>query len=267
MNTEYLLTEINIYPLKSAAGISLDRCQLDARGLRHDRRWMLVDSDGHFLTQRKLPRMALIHTALSENELILSCAGTEPLVVPLHGVGETRQVRIWNDDCEAIRCGDAAASWFSRLLQSDCELVQIADSEQRQVDPQYAQADDEVGFADGFPLLLIGQGTLDGLNGRLSSPVEMRRFRPNLVVSGAPAHAEDQWRGITLGDIHFRVVKACSRCVIPSVDPDTGVRGTEPLKTLATYRRWDNKIWFGQNLIADSAGELHLGQRLIVTES
>ncbi|MCU7959732.1 MAG: MOSC domain-containing protein [gamma proteobacterium symbiont of Bathyaustriella thionipta] len=266
MNSEYLLTEINIYPLKSAAGITLDRCELDRRGLRYDRRWMLVDSDGRFLTQRQCPRMALIHTALSANELILSWADASPLAVPLNGAGETRKVRVWNDDCEAIRCGKTAANWFSHLLQTDCELVQIADTEQRRVDPQYAQPHDEVGFADGFPLLLIGQGSLDELNSRLSSPVEMRRFRPNLVVSGAPAHAEDHWSGISLGDTHFRVVKPCSRCVIPSVDPDTGVRGSEPLKTLASYRRWDNKIWFGQNLIADGAGEVRLGQKVVVTE-
>ena len=260
MQPDLRLTEINIYPLKSVAGITQQSWPLEARGLRYDRRWMLVDAEGHFLTQRQQPRMALIQTKLTDSELLLSAPDVAPLSIPFHGEGETRRVKVWGDECQALRCGDSAANWFRQLLQIECELVQMPDDEQRLVDEHYAQAHDEVGFADGFPLLLIGQASLDELNSRLQTPIEMRRFRPNLVIAGAEPFAEDQWKKIMVGGLSFRVVKPCSRCIIPCVDPETGERGKEPLKTLASYRRRDNKIRFGQNLIQDGRGVLRLDQ-------
>ena len=261
------VTEIWIYPVKSCRGIALDRADLSARGLRWDRRWMIVDEAGRFLTQRVLPAMATIAPALTPAGLLLRAPGRPGLELR-HGMaaGEV-EVTIWRDTLKAQAVSDAADRWLGEHLGIGCRLVRFADDVHRSVDPAYGAAGDETMFADGFPLLLIGQGSLDELNRRLKRPVPMRRFRPNLVVGGAAPHAEDRWRRIRIGPIALRLAKPCSRCVVPTVDPDLGVRdGEEPLETLATYRRRDHKIYFGQNVIPDGAGKIRVGGAVEVLE-
>lgn len=257
------LSQLYIYPVKSLAGIPLETSELDAMGLKHDRRWMLVDRDGQFMTQRTHPQMVLIRPAIRDGQLVLTNRQGESHEVPgIEHAEERIPVQVWKDRVNAYRLSSATDAWLSREIGQPCRLVYIADDEIRQCDPAYAKAGDRTGFSDGFPLLLISEASLAELNDRLEQPVSMIRFRPNLVIAGCEAHAEDSWRAIRIGGIAFRVVKPCSRCPIPTVNPDTGRKeGPEPLKTLMSYRRRDNKVWFGQNLVHEGRGVLRVGQR------
>jgi len=268
MTSALRLSEIWVYPVKSCGGIALDRAAIGPRGIRWDRHWMVVDPAGRFLTQRQLPVMATIATGLTADSLVLQAPGAAPLELPLLLATQPVAVSVWNDTVTAAAVSAAADRWLSARLGTPCRLVRFPDSARRAVDPAYGQPGDETAFADGFPLLLIGQSSLDDLNRRLPSPVTMRRFRPNLVVSGAAPHAEDGWRRIRIGPVQLRVVKPCSRCAITTVDPDGGRRdGLEPLQTLGTYRRRDGKVYFGQNLIPDRPGELGVGDPVEVLEA
>jgi len=266
--SELLLSGLYHYPVKSLSGISLQGASLDRYGLQHDRRWMLVDRDGEFLSQRRLPRMALIGQRIAGETLILHAAGLPELHLPLlPDSGDWFEVRIWDETCQAQHCGAAADQWLSEFLEQPCRLVFMPESVSRRVDPDYAAANDLTAFSDGFPLMLLSDASLAELNGRLDMPLPMSRFRPNLVVSGCAPFAEDGWRRLRIGETTFRVVKPCSRCIITTIDPATAERGSEPLQTLSEYRRRGNKVYFGQNLLHDGNGRLALGMRVEVLES
>ena len=248
------------YPIKSCQGIALERAEVDARGIVHDRRLMLVDPSGRFLTQREHPRMALIAARINGPALSVSAPGMDPLALDWTADGPRREVSIWRDTCQALDLGAAAAEWLSAFLGTACHLVHIADDEVRIVDQAYApRPGDEVGFADGFPFLIIAQESLDDLNARLETPLPMDRFRPNIVVAGCAPYAEDGWEQIRIGAITLSLVKPCARCAITTTDQRTAERGKEPLRTLATYRAVNGKVMFGQNAIHDRNGSLRLG--------
>lgn len=258
------LTQLYIYPVKSMAGIALESSEIDNMGLKYDRRWMLVDTSGNFVTQRTHPHMVLIQPSIRDGRLLLTSSSGDSHQVPDPGAAEGRmQVQVWNDSVNAYHLAKKTDDWLSEQIGEPCHLVFIADDEIRQCDPAYAKEGDRTGFADGFPLLLISRASLDDLNNRLDTPVPMIRFRPNLVVDGCDAYEEDTWKQVRIGNVTFRVVKPCSRCPIPTVNPETGRKeGPEPLKTLITYRRRENKVWFGQNLAHDSRGTLMSGNLL-----
>jgi len=262
------LSQIWRYPVKSLRGNQLESADVDARGIRFDRHWMLVDGQGNFLSQRQLPRMVLVKTQVEDQGLRVSAPGMQDLMLPVASDGDDAVlVKVWRDECRAQTVDAQADGWFSEFLGRDCRLVSLPPGSVRQVDQDYARQGDQVGFADGFPFLLISQASLDDLNQRLPSPISMERFRPNLVISGCDAYAEDGWRRIRIGDLVFRVVKPCSRCVIPTIDPDTGRRqGDEPLKTLLHYRKQGNKVMFGQNLLHDGIGSLNQGMRVEILD-
>lgn len=260
------LSELWIYPVKSLRGIALTSAVLDPRGLQFDRHWMVVDPEGSFLTQRQIARMSLIDTYLSEHSLILKAPGQEALHVPLNCNAGEMQVTVWRDRCRSLRCGEQADRWLSHFLQRPCHLVRFPDNAIRRVDPRYAEPQDQTGFSDGYPMLLLSEGSLADLNQRLDQPLAMRRFRPNLVVSGVAPYAEDRWRRICIDGIEMRIVKPCARCVIPTIDPETGERASEPLKTLSTYRRQNNEVLFGQNVIHNARGTLTLGSTVEILE-
>ncbi|MEM6448849.1 MAG: MOSC N-terminal beta barrel domain-containing protein [Cyanobacteria bacterium P01_D01_bin.105] len=258
--SELTLSELYIYPIKSAAGIAMRKAQMTARGLQHDRRWMVVDARGKFMTQRRFPQMALISVALEDGlkgELVVNAPGMETLVVPLMGKGDVSEgngmeVEVWGDRCKAISVSAESKAWFSQFLETDCQLVYMPDDAQRPTEHGKLGPDNLVSFADAFPYLLISEASLNGLNQKLSghdaSPVSMDRFRPNLVISGASKpHAEDAWQQISISEAVFDLPKLCARCSIPNVEQQTGDRGKEPTKTLSTYRFWDKGIWFGKN--------------------
>lgn len=263
---EISLSELNIYPVKSLRQITLSSSKLEAYGLQHDRRWMIVDKNGKMITQRQLSKMCLVQPTLLEDGIQLEAYGMTSLIVKYPQSGKSIIASVWDDDCRAHDAGNEAAKWLSEFLSTDCRLVYFPDDEFRQVDLKYAEQGDRTAFSDGFPLLLISQASLDNLNQRLEKPIPMKRFRPNLVVSGCDAYEEDRWKRIKIGDITFRVVKPCSRCVIPTIDIDTAQRSNEPSKTLASYRMQDNKIFFGQNVIAEQEGKLALGMTVEIIE-
>lgn len=265
------LASLYRYPLKSGKAESLVSTRLDALGLVGDRRWMLVEEgSGRFLTQRLLPQMSQLSALWNEaGGLTLSAPGHDSLDVPLPGAdSDLRGVTVWRDSLRVPDAGDAAAEWLSAFIGRACRLVQVPESRARQVDTGYAQPGDKVAFADGFPLLLIGQASLDDLSARVGRPLEMLRFRPNLVVQGSAAFAEDSWKRIRIGTLEFEVAKGCSRCVLTTIDPQTGERSAdrEPLTTLKTYRERDGEVYFGQNLLPRGIGELQVGMPVEVLE-
>ncbi|MCU0240376.1 MAG: MOSC domain-containing protein [Pyrinomonadaceae bacterium] len=264
------ISEINIYPIKSLGGISLNEAIIEERGFKHDRRFMLIDEFGEFMTQRDFPKMATIKVSLDENNLIVSANNFEDLQIPFSHIGESVKVQVWNSFCDAVVCGKKYAEWFSKVLQTKCELVYMPNDSRRHINQRFNVNDDIVSFADGYPFLLIGENSLNELNARLENKVQMNRFRPNIVIKNSEAFAEDSWKKIKIGETVFRSTKPCARCVMTTIDQSEGVKtGKEPLKTLATYRLAkqvfptvyeqlglnENDVLFGQNLVAENFGK------------
>lgn len=264
-----ILESLHVYPVKSCGGIAARSWRVDERGLLYDRRWMVVDGDGVFMSQRRWPRMALVRPRLTDDSLVLRAPGLSDLELPLlpDTREPTRPVWVWGDRVEAQDAGEGAARWFRDLLGAPrCRLVLQPEGSVRPVDPDYGRPGDRVGFADGFPFLLISSASLEHLNSRLAEPVPMDRFRPNLVVSGCAPHAEDGWRRVRVGPVSLRAVKPCARCDIPMIDQSTAIKGTEPLRTLARYRNVGGAVLFGQNLAHDGTGTLSVGDGIEVLE-
>jgi len=254
------LAQINLYPIKSARGITVEAWEVDSFGLCHDRRWMVADSAGRLVTQRTHPRMALAHPALAHERLRVTAPALPPLDLPLRPEAAiTTTVTVWDDVCEALWLGERAAEWFSRLLAAPVSLVYMPESTVRPANPAYAPPGTRVSFADAYPFLLISEESLAELNRRMPAPLPMNRFRPNLVVRGGEPFTEDRLRDFSIGSLPFRGVKLCERCVTTTTDQDTAERGVEPLRTLVTFRKRDGKVWFGQNVVHTGTGRLEVG--------
>ena len=259
------LTGLHVYPFKAARGLAPTAWDVGALGLRYDRRWMVVDSHGEMLTQRSHPRLARVHPIVTEGRLRIETDGMPPLEVPLDPVDAvTLSVTVWDDRCFAAWTGEPAARWFSDVLETDCSLVHMPEDNARTVDPDYAPPGHRVGFADAFPFLLVSEASLADLNRRLETPLPMSRFRPNLVIAGVEPFGEDGLGSFEIGGVRFSAVKPCDRCVVTTTDQETGERGVEPLRTLATYRRVDGKVLFGQNVVHTGTGRLRVGDPLLV---
>ncbi|QYO62264.1 MOSC domain-containing protein [Leptolyngbya sp. 7M] len=289
------VSEINIYPIKSLAGIPLESAIVERRGLRFDRRWMLTDKEGLFFTQREVPAMATIAVGLTEGGLVVSANGFEDIQIPFEpDLGERLQVRVWRSEVLAEVYRGAVSEWFSDVLRRNCKLVRMPEYAERHVSERFDRGDDIVSFADGYPLLLIGEGSLAELNERLQGryhseeygeklPLPMNRFRPNIVVQGSDPFEEDGWARIKVREAIFRVVKPCARCVVTTVDQKRGeFDGKEPLKTLAGFRmakdvfpdkfeelgQTANAVLFGENLIPDNPGaSVRIGDEIEILES
>ncbi len=268
MTPDLILSEIFIYPVKSLSGISLQQAEVEERGLRHDRRWLIIDDNHNFVTQRQHPNMALIDVAIAQEGLQLRHRKRDlgTLTVPFQPeTFDMLTVTVWDDQIEAAIVNDASNRWLSEALGFSARLVYLPETSPRLADRHYAPFDVDVSFADGFPFLLIGQSSLDDLNTRLPEPVTMLRFRPNLVFEGSVAYDEDQWYEFTIGNVKFYGVKPCARCILTTVDPEKGeMIGKEPVRTLSKYRKRNNKIFFGQNLVTNQAGKLSVGDEIKV---
>jgi uncharacterized protein len=261
--TNLVLSDIYIYPVKSLAGIHVSSWPVTETGFKYDRKWMLVDTEQQFLSQRRLPRMALIKTALTDTQLILSAPGMDNLSLALEPkTGNIINSTIWHDQVDTLAVSAEADEWLSRFLQTDCRLVYQPDSSIRPVNPGFAKPGDQTTLSDGFPFLLISENSLAALNQSMQLNLSMTRFRPNLVVSGCESYAEDTWREITIGAIGFRLPKPCSRCSVPTIDPETAETGKEPLTTLNRLRKWQNKVYFGQNALHNQCGVLSVGDSI-----
>ena len=261
------LSEIWIYPVKSLGGIRLSEAKTEDRGLELDRRWMIIDANNKFVTQRAFPKMALIDVSVtSEGLKILN--RTEPdnvLTVPFQPItSQPRTVAIWDDVVEAVTVSNEADQWLSEQLGFPAQLVKMPENTERKADPKYAKNGEIVSFADGYPFLIISEASLRDLNARLESDITMRRFRPNFVISGTAPFEEDQWKNVNIGAASFEIVKPCARCVLTTIDPQTAEKGPEPLKTLATFRKVNNKILFGQNAVARTLATLREGDIVTV---
>lgn len=264
-----MLLRLYRYPLKSGAAEALGRCAVGGRGLDHDRRWMLVDPDGQFITGRQAPALVRVRCHPEAGGLQCHADSRLPLSVAIPGPQAPRlPVQVWNDTVSAACAGGEADRWFSDYLQRPCRLVQMDARSARPIDPSFARPGEQVSFADGFPLLLIGSASLQRLCEEAGESLHELRFRPNLLIQTEHPHAEDGWRRVRIGAVSFRVAKPCARCQFTSIDPYTGERHPrgEPLRSLARYRRQGSEVMFGQNLIAEQAGELRVGEPLIVLE-
>ena len=262
------VTELNIYPVKSCGGIGLTDMTVSHWGPEWDRRIMVVDEHHSFVTARKYPRLLQVKTALTHDGLRLSVKGKTDLHIDLKEVGSNEQAnpdaKVWRDQVGALSAGASADLWFSSLLGTSVKLVYMPDTSFRQVDRRYFDQKQRVSFADGFPLLLTHQSSLDELNQRLQIPLPMTRFRPNIVVAGGKPWAEDNWQNIRIGGMDFLAVKPCSRCVMTTIDPTTLASSPEPLRTLKEYRRTDLGIIFGQNLVNLENGMIAVGDKVEV---
>ena len=266
------LASIHIYPLKAARAVDLEEAFVEPCGLAGDRRWLLVDEEGRFISQREESSLARVVVTCEPGRIRVSADGRTGLVIAEPPAGAALiKVRVWSDALLAAAAGPEADAWFSAFLGRQVGLVHLDDPTRRPVDPQYGRNGAVVSFADGFPLLLTSTGSLGDLGDWLAAdgeiPVPMTRFRPSVVVSGAPAWAEDGWRRIRIGAVPFRVAKPCGRCVVTTTDQITGERGRQPLKMLGQRRRFGNELVFGQNLIPDSGGVLRVGDPVEILDA
>lgn len=262
----YRVAALFRYPLKSAAGVSCRQVELDCFGVRDDRRWMMIDPAGAPVTQREAPRLALLRARNSPEGLHLEWGdGEARTTVERPGRGAPRvPVRIWGDALQLPIADEAANAWLATQLGLEARLAWMPDDVDRPVNPRYAKHDDRTSLTDGYPLHIIGSGSMADLNDRLERPVGVERFRPNIYVEGPPAFDEDSWENVRIGGSNLRVVKPCARCAVTTVDPATGARGKEPLRTLSAYRKREGGVMFGQNALHEGTGTLRVGDSVDV---
>ncbi|WP_198263529.1 MOSC domain-containing protein [sulfur-oxidizing endosymbiont of Gigantopelta aegis] len=279
--SDIIVSQLWIYPLKSMRGISLDSVQLEKRGFQYDRRWMLIDENNRFITQRQHPKMTLIEPSfekgIADYGLSVRAPDMPVLIIPYPDqqieLYDEVEVTCWDDQVKAHHINTAIDNWFSEFLGVDCQLVYMPDDSIRPVDPDYVldKEKDIASFSDGFPNLVISEASLADLNNRVDIDLSMNRFRPNIVISGCEAYAEDQLGHFKIAAIDFYAVKPCSRCVITTVNPENGEKESrEPLQTLALFRKKQNKVFFGQNLLHKltylSDNRLNIGDKVEIVE-
>ncbi len=261
-----VLSEIYIYPVKSLAGIKVSSWEVNGKGLLYDRKWMLIDNENQFLSQRRIPKMVLIKTHLTDNELILSTEKSGSIALDLSPQnGDKISSTIWNQQCLSRTVSKEVDQWLSDFLEIDCKLVYQPEETVRPVDPDYARTGDKINFSDGFPFLIISAASLQSLNQQMNLSIPMERFRPNLVISDCESYAEDNWRELSINNIQFRLPKPCSRCAVPGIDIETAETSKEPLQTLNRLRRWKNQVYFGQNALHNSSGTLSINSPVDIT--
>lgn len=255
--------------MKSCGAVELVQSEVEERGLAHDRRWMVVDESGRYLTQREVPQLATIRPHVGQDTLELRC-GDARLDVPLRlHEGPLMPVQIWRDEVQALCAGELADDWLRDVLGLDARLVWMPDDARREVDARFARGGEITSFADGFPFLVLTSASVDDLNERIArnggEAVGVERFRSNFLVAGAGAYEEDSWARFRIGECEFEVVKPCSRCVIPTLDQTTGEKtGIEPLRTLATYRAQNGKVFLAQNALPRRLGQVRVGDEVEV---
>lgn len=259
------LSALNVYPIKSCAGIAVASWEVDSFGFRYDRRWMVTSPRGEFYTQRECPGLALVKVEIHDPHLRITAPGMPELITPLNPMGgRPVSTMIWKDRVAVVAPDHKADDWFSQVVGAEVVLAYMPETVRREVDHSWAPRGGRTGFADAFPFLLIGDASLADLNRRLATPLPMNRFRPNLVVTGSEPFAEDGWRAIRVGELDMEVVKPCARCVMTTTSQERGERdGEEPLRTLATFRRQDGKVMFGQNVVHYGMGRLEVGTPVV----
>ena len=269
----YRIQHLFLYPVKSLGGYAVENALLDDRGLHNDRRMMLIDHENRFVSQRELAQLALFKTTIDKEQLIIRASGElgdEEFRIDMRSLsGEQVRTSIWSDECDAVIISKKANEYFARLLNRQVKLAYMPDHSRRVVDKQYNSGNVITSFTDGFQMLLIGSASLDDLNDRLRSNgndevITWDRFRPNVVVETFVPFEEDNWNKMAVSSSFLEIVKPCSRCVITTIDQQNGIKGKEPLRTLASYRTVQGKVMFGQNVqCTSSGGVLRVGDEIL----
>ena len=260
------ISGLYIYPIKGCRGIAVDTAAVHDIGLEHDRRFMVVDENNRFVSQREHPAMARIGVTQTATGWALNRVDLPTLRWDPTPYGAESHVQIWKDTVAVVDQGAEVAAWFSNALGTRCRLVGFAPGARRLVDQTFAiAADDAVSFADGYASLLVTEASLSDLNTRTKEPVPMDRFRPNIVVSGSLAWEEDTWRTVTVGSVDMVAVKKCARCLVTTTDQQSGERFVEPLHTLAVFRHIGHGLIFGQNMIHVGRGTIRIGDVITVS--
>lgn len=262
------LSKIIIYPIKSLAGVEINSSKFDELGLEFDRRWMIIsNSDGKALTQREYAELSQFGITIKSNQIEITHRRNLNFLITLPLIltdGDTVRVKIWDDECEALKADSRVNDLLSSQINKDVSLVYLPINRGRVVNQKYANPSDRTAFTDGFPMLICGEESLNLLNSKLDEELTIERFRPNLVFTGGSPHCEDDFNDFTIGSTHLKAVKPCSRCVITTINPLTSEKGIEPLKTLATYRVIDNKVMFGMNVIRINGSSINVGDTILV---
>jgi len=260
------VVKIFIYPVKSTHRIRVAEAAVNPWGLQHDRRWMVVDDAAGFLTQREEPRLAQVQADITSEGLVLTAPGMAALAVAFPE-GAEEDVTTWNDSVRSVAADELSGTWFTRYLGRPCRLVYMRDPYARPADATFARPGSVVSFADGYPLLMTSEASLADLNRRMSEAVPMTRFRPNVVIDGRTAFEEDTWKRIRIGQMAFDVVKPCTRCVITTIDQESGHPvGREPLRKLNEFRKYGGNVYFGENLVPVNAGTIRVGDEVELLE-
>lgn len=261
------VSDVIVYPVKSLSGNHASAAEVVETGFRNDRRWMIVDEDGIFITQREHPALALVKAQVTDTGLRLTLPGDGSVDIPGIDEGSPIRVELWEQPCDAVDQGPLASELLSGYLGRPCRLVQMRSGYRRKIKPKYYTGDEaSLRFPDSMPFLLISEASLTDLNERLDTPVEMNRFRPNIVVGGGAAFQEDGWNRIRIGEVALRVVKDCVRCEITTIDQSTGLKGIEPLETLGTYRTGAKGVLFGRHLLHEGLGTIRVGDPVEILE-
>lgn len=263
---ELVVSALYTYPIKSCSGVSLTSAKIDARGLLHDRRWMLIDQNNKFISQREVAILSRFQVKISDHALTVTFNG-EHKIIPfltaeavISNSGES--VKIWGDTCSAIAYNDETNKWFSNLIGKPCRLVYMPDNSKRQVELEYASAGQITAFSDGYPILILGQESMNNLNDKLATSVSINRFRPNIVFTGGLPHIEDKFKKIRINNVILECVKLSRRCNVPNINQETSIAEDEPTKTLTQYRLFDNRILFGNNTLVHQHGLISLGDKI-----
>lgn len=265
---QHRLSEIWIYPIKSLGGIRLRSSKVLGKGLEFDRRWMLIDATNTFMSQRLIAELALFKLEPTATGFVISLQDNSIELSYQNGyLLKAIKAHVWDDEVVVYEVSEAHSRWFSDQLGVSCKLVCFPEENERNVDPRYATENDHVSLADGYPFLIIGQASFDDLNSRLEEPILMNRFRPNLVFTGGTPFEEDSWSYFTVGKNRFKGVKPCARCVLITVNQENGEKGKEPLATLSTYRKRENKIYFGQNVLTIDHDKIQEGDEIKIQHS
>jgi uncharacterized protein len=263
------ISQLFIYPIKSLGGISVSSAWVTDRGFQYDRRWMLVNEQNRFLSQREYPKMALLTVHLDKGGLRIKSEEHKEsgLFIPFDKTEKgLENVTIWNATCEAFRVGKEVDSWFMDMLEVKCKLVYMPDASLRPVNTAsgFSPKEKFTSFADAYPFLMLGEASMHDLNGRLPIPVSIKRFRPNIVFSGGFPYQEDEIGDFSIRQINFTGLENCARCMVPNIDPEKGIldKNKEPIKTLSTYRLKDNKIILGRNVVHTGTGSISVGDEI-----
>lgn len=264
------VSQLYIYPVKSLGGVPVNSVKITDRGFEYDRRWMLIDSNNNFLTQRENAVMALLQVEIKNEGLKVFHKQNENefIIIPFQQQKNERvQTNIWGVPCTPLLVDNEVDKWFSKALGMTCRLVYMDDATQVMIDERYNINNSLTSFSDGYPILMTSEASMNDLNNRLKEQLSISRFRPNIVIAGSAPYEENSMQEFMINEINFYGVKPSARCVVTTIDQHTGIKGKEPLKTLATYRSMNNKIYFGENVIAASTGIVSVGDSITILKT